>query len=120
MGQSVNIVLPWSCIVSKNRKYTVTRGRMILSKAYRDGKEAIRTISALSYKGDVLEGDVSIQFDIYVPDKRERDILNVTQIICDGIEGVVFRKDSQIKVFSGARIDIDRKNPRVEITVNAK
>lgn len=117
----MKVTLPWSCVISKNRKYTVTRnGRMILSKAYREGKEKIYVVARKSYKGEPLEGDVSIEFVMYLPDKRRRDILNVTQIICDGLEGIAYEGDHQIAEFYGVRIEVDKDNPRVEVTVNAQ
>lgn len=117
----MKVVLPWGCIVSKNRKYTVTKsGRMILTKNYRDAKEAIKLFGKKAYKGKPLTGDVSMDFVLYLPDKRKRDMLNTTQIICDGLEGIFYEDDHQISLVTINRLDVDRDNPRVEVTVNAR
>lgn len=110
--------LPWDHIVSKNRKYTVTRGgRVILTAQYRDAKEALNLIGMSQYKDDPIEGDVKIRFDVFVPDNRRRDVFNVTQIIMDALEGIAYNDDKQIKDGRVINVGLDKDNPRVEVTV---
>lgn len=117
----MNVILPWGCIVSKNRKYTVTRGgRMILTKQYREGKEAIRVFGKKAYKGKPIEGEVTMDFMLYPPDKRRRDMLNITQIVCDSLEGIFYENDYQISYITIDRDAPDKANPRLEVTVNER
>lgn len=69
------------------------------------------------YRGDPLLGKVEIDFYFYPPDNRRRDIFNYTQMLCDGLNDVVYGDDWQIDEGHVHRMDKDKENPRVEIEV---
>jgi Holliday junction resolvase RusA-like endonuclease len=51
-----------------------------------------------------------------MPDKRRRDADNCVKSICDGLNGVLWDDDAQVVEMS-VRKDLDRDNPRAEVTV---
>ena len=57
-----------------------------------------------------------VTLKLYFPDKRRRDIDNVAKAICDGMNGVVYDDDSQIKELV-IRREMDRGRPRAEVIV---
>lgn len=105
-------------MVSKNDKFTVwKRGRPALSDKYRDAKEDIYKLAKKQWRKKPLTGKLTITMSMYMPDHRRRDILNYTQLVCDGVEGVIYEDDSQIDRAVIRRMKPDKDNPRVEITV---
>jgi len=115
----MKITIPWSCVVSKNNKFTVwRRGQPALTKTYRDAKEEIHKRAAEQVgKRKPYNVRVQVHFDLYAPDRRRRDILNYMQILCDGIEGVAYDNDCLIDYAVVRRGEPDKENPRVEIKV---
>lgn len=59
---------------------------------------------------------IEIDLRIHLPDKRTRDIDNIEKSLLDGMNGVLFRDDRQVRAVS-KRATLDRKNPRVEVVV---
>ena len=93
------------------------KGRPALTAAYRNAKEAIWLVAKGQADAQPIEGPVKIVFNVYEPNKRRRDILNYTQVICDGIEGVAYLNDAQIHYVIVRRCGLDKENPRIEVEV---
>ena len=107
----MKIIIPWEHCISKNNKVTVWgKGRPALTAQYRNAKEAI-------YLLPKFECPVRIEFNVWEPNRRRRDILNYTQVICDGIEDVAYANDAQIHYVIVRRCGVDKENPRIEIKV---
>jgi len=71
-----------------------------------------------------IAGKVLISYAIYVPDNRPRDTCNILQSLKPTIDGIVDSKliegdNWQVMTVYNVSVEIDRKNPRVEITLNA-
>ena len=110
------VTIPWSHCVSKNDKLTVVRGRPRLSTKYKNAKEAICWLGKATWSKPAT-WPVAVEVLVFPPNKRHYDIFNVTQLIFDGLEGAAYEDDYQISYGSVKRMDIDRDNPRVEVTV---
>lgn len=110
------LAIPWEHIVSKNDKLTVVRGRPRLSTKYKNAKEAIGWLGRAKWK-QPHTGPVRVDVGVYAPNKRRYDIFNVTQLIFDALEGSAYENDFLIAYGTVQRMDIDRENPRVEVTV---
>ena len=71
-----------------------------------------------------IAGQVLISYAIYVPNDRPRDTCNILQALKPTIDGIVdsglVEGDSwqQMKLYN-VSVEIDKKNPRVEITINS-
>lgn len=64
----------------------------------------------------LFDRPVSLTATAYFPDARRRDGDNVLKAVQDGLKGVAYQDDSQIKVATVAAA-IDRANPRTEVEV---
>jgi len=91
--------VPWSALCSDNRKFI--SGQFILSKEYRESKQAIGLMSvaaARKAKWARAEGPLALEVVVREPDRRRRD-LNWSKNAKDGItagEGVWW-DDSQVR-----------------------
>lgn len=121
----INLVLPWSSLVSDNDKYTATytKGgspRIMLTLRYREAKKAIVALAREAMAGALpMAGPVELTVAVYVPDNRSHDIVNFSKIVQDSLEKVIFVNDNQIHraVWLRAGVDVDR--PRAMVTVTA-
>jgi len=95
----LTFVVPWSALCSDNRKFI--SGQFILSKEYRESKQAIGLLSvaaARKAKWVRAEGPLALEVVVREPDRRRRD-LNWSKNAKDGItagEGVWW-DDSQVR-----------------------
>lgn len=112
------ISVHWDHCISKNNKVTVWgKGRPALTAAYRNAKESIGLVAKEQANVPPIDGPVKVVFNVFEPNRRRRDILNYTQVICDGIEGVAYNDDSQIHYVVVKRCGVDRDNPRIEVEI---
>jgi Holliday junction resolvase RusA-like endonuclease len=95
----LTFTVPWSALCSDNRKFI--SGQFILSKEYRESKQAIGLLSvaaARKAKWVRAEGPLALEVVVREPDRRRRD-LNWAKNAKDGItagEGVWW-DDSQVR-----------------------
>ena len=62
----------------------------------------------------------SVDWQMTAPDdKRRRDMNNLHKLLCDALEGVVYPDDKMVLV-RDMDFAIDRKHPRIEISVYIK
>ena len=112
--------IPFSMCITKRDKHTKwSGGRIALSTKYRDGKESIFLVCQnQKEKKDLLfTGPVLMHGLVYFPDRRRTDIHNYIQIIADGIEGVAYANDRQIKRLVWELAGYDKTSPRIEVEV---
>lgn len=87
--------LPWP--PTDNHYYACVGGRKILSKRGREYKA--NALKEIMVQGGPrgLTGDVLLEIEVYPPDKRRRDIPNLSKAIPDVLtEAGVYGDDSQI------------------------
>ena len=113
----IKVKIPFRFLTSKNDKFVVWQGRPRLSKNYRDGKEAIHTLAAEQTNREPYDEPVMVSIEFHMPNKLRRDILNYTQQLCDGLEGIVYINDCLISKAVVIRGAIDKQNPRVEVII---
>jgi len=95
----LTFTVPWSALCSDNRKFI--SGQFILSKEYRESKQAIGLLSvaaARKARWTRAEGPLALEVVVREPDRRRRD-LNWSKNAKDGItagEGVWW-DDSQVR-----------------------
>jgi Holliday junction resolvase RusA-like endonuclease len=114
----IRLTFPWSVLVPDNRKYTVARNRMILTREYREAKYAMHMRSKMQYRGPLLRGRLAIDAVLFEPNEsRDRDPANYGKLIQDALKRAVYEDDVQIDDSRFRRGGIDPDNPRAEITV---
>ncbi|PKP62246.1 hypothetical protein CVT91_00060 [Candidatus Atribacteria bacterium HGW-Atribacteria-1] len=102
-------------IKTKSGKYFI-----IQSKAYREyEKNCLLQIQSQWIMKQPLTGRLHLCAWYYMPDKRTPDLLNLLQATADIVEKAkVIHNDKDIVSFDYSRIiNIDKKNPRVEIKI---
>lgn len=117
----ITLTLPWDVLVPDNRKYTVSRGRIILTTEYRHAKQWIYEI-ALADRAQKrwrpIDGRIALHAVVYEPDaSRVRDVCNFAKLVQDGLACECYEDDGQIDDARWIRGGIDRNNPRMEITL---
>lgn len=74
-------------------------------------------------KIDTISFPINLQCDFYVCDARKRDIANYIEAIQDILVKYKIIEDDNYKIISSldnCSMQIDRQNPRVEITITEK
>jgi Holliday junction resolvase RusA-like endonuclease len=99
-----------------NQKYGIINGRNLLTKKYRDAKEALAWEIRSQWKKQPIGGDVVINIIEYFGDNRRRDIDAYLKVILDAGSGILYGDDSQIVELTVIKAK-DLKNPRIEISV---
>lgn len=106
-----------SIIYNKKTK----RPSIIQSEAYRNyEKECGKFL--LKYKYNI-DYPINLKCLIFVPDARKRDIVNYLNAIQDILVKYNVIADDNYNIVAsldGTRMEIDRKNPRVEIEITKK
>lgn len=119
--QSVTLSIPWAHLVADNAKYGVIRGRMLLTAKYRAAKDCIQHIARRAMQGrPMMDGDLTWEATLYMPDKRRRDATNYAKLCQDSLQGVVYADDTQIKRALWINGGINRDLPRCDITVRTR
>lgn len=119
MSNVITLSLPWEVLVSDNQKYGIAQGRLILTKRYRDAKEAI-TVHAMRIPASQrpLDGRLRLEATLHEPDDiRSRDIANFAKLTHDGLNGMLFHDDAQLDEVCWIRGAMDKANPRVDIVL---
>lgn len=99
-----------------NQKYGVIRGRLLLTKAYRDTKSAMEWEIRSTWRIAPHTGSVALNVMFYYGDNRKRDIDAYLKILLDAMTGIVYEDDSQVEELHVFKM-IDKENPRTEIQV---
>lgn len=99
---------------SANRYWRIYRGRAVKAEAAR---AYVAEVAVVCHQAGVepLTGAVSVRVIIYF-DSRRGDLDNRLKILLDALNGLAWLDDAQI-VELYARRELDRRNPRVELTV---
>ena len=80
---------------SANTYWRSVKGRVLISK---EGREYRKKVAfAVGGKGMLLSGRLNVKIDVYVPDKRRRDLDNLNKALLDSMTHAgVWIDDSQI------------------------
>lgn len=63
-----------------------------------------------------IVGPVRLEMQFYVPDNRARDGDNLQKAVMDGLKGIAYTDDSQVKQWGGS-IGVDKENPRALVAI---
>ena len=101
--------------VSTNQLYRVAGSRMYMSERGKRYKETFGWEARSQYRGKPIEGKVAVEISLFWKDNRNHDIENLKATF-DALNGILWNDDGQIHdlhIMKG----VDRKNPRVEMTI---
>ena len=93
----MHVVIYDLAVISKKNRMKTGRGRVykdsVVTRFERDLFDAIQS----QWRGEMIEdGDVAVRIEVTVPDKRRRDLQNFSDTICDVMNDLVYKDDSQI------------------------
>jgi hypothetical protein len=115
----VTLTLPWSSLISDNRKYGVIAGKMLLTSDYRRAKGQIRELARSKLGGvEPVSVPLTLTARVWVPDEmRAHDTANFGKCTHDALEGIVYTRDRWLwrTTWEHAGCDVDA--PRAEITI---
>lgn len=123
----VTVVVPFDALCPDNQKYGArairtpqgtTRAGLFLSAKYRACKGRIEGRARAAMAGNVMAmAPVALRFRVWMPDKRQRDMMNYAKLLCDALSGICYDDDSLIHFAEWHRVGLDRAAPRIEVTV---
>ena len=101
--------------VGVNQRYTISRGRNILSKKYREAKETMQWEAKSQWPDEPLDEDVVVNILLYLPNNRS-DIDAYIKIILDTLTGIAYEDDKQVTELSVVKM-LDKEDPRIVVQV---
>jgi len=112
---SIKIILPFP--PSLNAAYSNVPGvGRVKTKRYKEWLEKCPDLF------DKISGPVTISYEIYQPDKRQRDGSNLLKIFLDYLVSELVIEDDNMNIVVGEQWinrGIDKKNPRIEATIRS-
>lgn len=110
------IILPWP--PSVNRYWRNLRGRTLISEAGRLYRSLV-VQEALVARHRTFDGPLTVTIAAYLPDSRRRDVDNMLKAPLDAMQHAGwYADDSQIVDLRIRKVGIDRKRPRLEVTIS--
>lgn len=105
-------------VVSKKNKMRYGKGKVYKHTSVSQWEDVLRE-EAVKVWGDreLLTSDVQVHIKVHVPDRRRRDIHNFPDVICDVLEGICYKDDSQITNMTLQKVY--DKSWHVEISIKA-
>lgn len=100
-------------LVPINQRYSITRGRNILSKKYRECKEELQWEIRSQWPHKPLTEDVELNVIHEWGDKRTRDIDNYVKVLLDAMTGIVYEDDGQIIGLHVYKKTVDSKHKTI-------
>jgi crossover junction endodeoxyribonuclease RusA len=103
---------------SVNTYWRMVRGRMLISKAGREYRQAVQDTALVSRWDGWGPAKVAVEIIAWLPDNRRRDADNLFKAPLDALAHAgLYDDDSQIIRLSIQKAGVDRANPRLEIQV---
>ena len=96
----VTLTLPYP--VQANHMFTVARGRKIISPKYRAWKKLAREATARHC--GAIKGPFLVAIEIDRPDRRKRDLDNLTDAVFNALQGLAYGNDNQIALIIKERL----------------
>lgn len=92
--------LPFAVGVADNRRTGVLNGRVLLTRRYREAKEAaaafaMRERTRLGIRSP-LAGSLALTARVWLPDRRRRDVGNMRKLLTDAMKGIWYDDDQQL------------------------
>ncbi len=113
----IEIILLWKPISTQHAYWK--RGRITyMKKEAKELKNSYILQTRLQYKWKPLEWPIEIKIQLFFNDRHVRDWDNWHKLSMDSLSKIVFDDDSQIKKATVEIMEIDKLNPRIELTIN--
>jgi Holliday junction resolvase RusA-like endonuclease len=126
LAYPIRLTLPWSHLVSDNRKYGATiRGgkpKLLITEEYRAAKAATQkkareAMTVDGHRFDPIGKPLAFTGRVFVPDARTHDVCNFAKCCLDSLEKIVVANDRWFYEVHWMRAGVDVDAPRAEIEV---
>lgn len=121
MNASGGLTVPWAYVCHDNHRLMPAKVgkslRLITAPEYRIAKKAAELLLRRQWQGVPLTGGVVLIGRVFVPDLRKRDPGNYRKLLTDALSGIAYTDDAQLERETWERAGVDRRNPRIELTV---
>ena len=94
----ITLEFPLRLISKDNEKVFNRQGRPFLSKRFKDFEKTVKQLTAMQWKGEPIEGNISMTITACYENKVHPDCQNLSKSICDALNKVCYLDDRQIKV----------------------
>jgi len=88
---------------SVNHYWAAKGNRRFITKRGKEFKKLLSTHASF-FKKRKTNGDVYLEIEVCLPDRRRRDVDNFLKPILDSLEGIVYEDDSQVRGLYIAKI----------------
>jgi Holliday junction resolvase RusA-like endonuclease len=115
----IRLTIPFGALASDNTR-NKRRGGKAHSSAYKESRDAIYLHALNQIRGErpaIAEGPIEVRFRFYPPNWRH-DQQSFFKVILDSLQGVAYANDRQLRSLSHLVVDVDRENPRCEVTIS--
>ena len=112
----ITLTLPFP--PSVNRIWRSIGGRTILSAIGRKYRQAVIQATQQQRSPQLGSARLEVLMEVFQPDLRKRDLDNLPKAVLDGLtHSHVYKDDSQIDCLAIIRRSVDRKDPRIVVTI---
>lgn len=118
----IRFTLPWSALVSENRRFCARESRIVMTAEYKAARDKVSAIArdAMTVDGYVhsaLECPLSLVARVWFPDKRVHDAPNFAGATHNGLKRIVFTDDSWLHRATWERAGVDVDRPRADVEI---
>lgn len=104
-------------VISKKNRLKFGRGRTYKTSEVLNFEEVLGRVGR-ELGVAPLGGDITMEIEVTVPDKRRRDLQNFSDTICDALNGVLYLDDSQITSLKMTKVWGREWNLRITVGQN--
>lgn len=118
----IRLTLPWSALVSENRRFAAHHSRIVMTVRYKQARARIARIAreamtVESTQFPALAMPLSLAARVWVPDRRVHDVPNFAGATHNAFKSIIYTDDRWLHDARWSRIDVDCDHPRAEITI---
>lgn len=104
-------------IISKKNRMRSGKGRVYKDHVVQVFEQDLFDAIQSQWRGEMIEsGNVAVTIEVTVPDKRRRDLQNFSDTICDVMNDLVYKDDSQITTLNMKKVYGKRWCLRLSVT----
>jgi Holliday junction resolvase RusA-like endonuclease len=110
--------LPWSALVSENRRFCARGNRIFMTEEYKRARAKTTSIVRGILRGaEPLSIPLSLTALVHFPDNRIHDAPNFAGATHNALKGIIYTDDRWLYRASWERDVVDVDSPRAEITI---
>lgn len=103
--------------VSKSNSYRIAGNRLYKTQAVKDWELLIKQSASVTKPQNWMHTQsYNVSVKIFWPNKRRKDIDNISKSLLDSMAGILYEDDSQVQELHLYR-GFDKQNPRIEVSV---